>query len=718
MKKYFFLFLFMLLSVLRAYSTLIDGINYSFNTTTKEAHVARYKNDAGKCLYSGDIVIPENIVYNSVEYRVVAINEMAFYGCEDRLYSVTIPNSVTSIGEKAFGNCTKLKSITVPDSVISIGSQTFSECSRLTTVTIGNSVTSIGYEAFYKCSNLISLNLPNSVRSIANLAFAYCSSLTYLSIGNGLTSISSSAFKNCSNLTFVTLNSNAIVSRDRTEDNSMSYYFGSQVKDYIIGEDVTAIGDNAFNGCTGLTSVTIGNNVTSIGIKAFCECSSLSTITIPNSVITIGMSAFYDCTGLKSATIGNGVTTIDTGAFYGCNQLREITALPETPPEAQDNSFSNYNIPLKVPKASLESYQNTSPWSNFQPVLGIETGDDPGGQDIEDENHISFTDPIVRELCMANWDTDGNGSLSYEEAALVTDLAEVFADNADIISFNELQYFTGLTAISDNAFSGCINLATITLPETIVSINSYAFNGCKALTSFTIPHNVNVIGSYAFRGCSGLTDVFCDPVNVPTSPTNIFNNSNIAEATLHVVVTSYDAYHETEPWKNFKNMLGDIPVPCATPVISYVDGQLVFDCDTEGVTFKSSITCEDIADREESTIDLTVAYVISVYATKTSYNPSETATATLCWIETEPVDQVATGTVEIAAVPVLVKSSGGVITVEGVGNNTMVSAYTTDGMLVGSATAANRMATINTSLTPGTVAIVKMGGKSVKIIVR
>ena len=265
---------------------------------------------------------------------------------------------------------------------------------------------------------------------------------------------------------------------------------------------------------------------------------------------------------------------------------------------------------------------------------------------------------------------------------------------------------------------GCNKLATLTLPENISSIGAYAFYGCKALTTFTIPQGVSEVDAYAFRGCTGLTDVYCMPLDVPTTASNAFNNSNIGNATLHVVVSSYNAYKNATPWKDFKNMLGDIPVPCATPVIGYVNGQLVFDCDTEGVTFKSSITCEDIADREVSTIDLTVAYNISVYATKTGYNPSETATATLCWIETEPVDQVATGTVEIAAVPVLVKSSGGVITVEGVGNNTMVSVYTTDGMLVGSATAVNRTATINTSLRPGTVVIVKMGGTAVKIVVK
>ena len=207
-------------------------------------------------------------------------------------------------------------------------------------------------------------------------------------------------------------------------------------------------------------------------------------------------------------------------------------------------------------------------------------------------------------------------------------------------------------------------------------------------------------------------------MEVPAAPSNAFYNSNIANATLHVVESSYNAYKNAIPWKNFKNMIGDIPEPCKTPTIMYENGKLMFACETEGAEFTSNIVCEDHGERKADEIDLTVTYQVSVYATAEGYEQSATATATLCWIETEPVDAMPTGTLEIAAVPVLVKSIGGVITVEGVGNGTPVSVYTTDGMSVGSAVAANRTATISTSLTPGTVAIVKVGAKSVKIVVK
>lgn len=208
------------------------------------------------------------------------------------------------------------------------------------------------------------------------------------------------------------------------------------------------------------------------------------------------------------------------------------------------------------------------------------------------------------------------------------------------------------------------------------------------------------------------------PETPPTATDKSFSNYGIP---LKVPKDSLESYQTTSPWNQFQIIVtiegSDNPNQiCAIPTISYVEGKIVFTCDTEDVKFKSNISSADIGDYNTSEIDLFVAYDITVFATKEGYTPSETATATLCWIDFEPVQGVATEFLEIPAVPVLVKSNGGVITVEGVGNNTMVSVYTTDGMLVGSATAVDRTATIATTLTPGTIAIVKLGEKAVKVV--
>jgi hypothetical protein len=163
--------------------------------------------------------------------------------------SYTIPNSVTSIGNDAFGACTSLTSVTIPNSVTSIGEGAFFDCTGLTSVSMGNSVTSIGDWAFFECTGLTSVSMGNSVTSIGDSAFFDCTGLTSVSMGNSVTSIGNDAFGACTSLTSVT-----------------------------IPNSVTSIGEEAFGWCTGLTSVTIGTNVASIGDLAFDGCTSLTSV--------------------------------------------------------------------------------------------------------------------------------------------------------------------------------------------------------------------------------------------------------------------------------------------------------------------------------------------------------------------------------------------------------------------------------------------------------
>ena len=124
-----------------------------------------------------------------------------------------------------------------------------------------------------------------------------------------------------------------------------------------------------------------------------------------------------------------------------------------------------------------------------------------------DSDIIEFVDAKVKEICVANWDTNGDGELSYDEAASVTDLGEVFRENEEITSFDELHYFTGLTSTSEWAFNKCSSLTSITIPESVSSIGYGTFNKCSSLTSITIPVNVTSIGDHAFDYCSGLTSI-------------------------------------------------------------------------------------------------------------------------------------------------------------------------------------------------------------------
>ena len=192
--------------------------------------------------------------------------------------NVTIPQDVKNINtenysmtDKDFAKRKNLESITIPDSVTSIGGSTFSECENLESVTIGKGLTSIGDRAFLNCSKLNKINIPDSVTSIEMSAFSGCSNLENITLGKGLTSIGNDAFFDCSKLNKIN-----------------------------IPDSVTSIGSSTFSQCENLESVTIGKGLTSIGNDAFCNCSKLNKINIPGNVTSIGKDAFNGCENLEN----------------------------------------------------------------------------------------------------------------------------------------------------------------------------------------------------------------------------------------------------------------------------------------------------------------------------------------------------------------------------------------------------------------------------------
>ena len=148
-----------------------------------------------------------------------------------------------------------------------------------------------------------------------------------------------------------------------------------------------------------------------------------------------------------------------------------------------------------------------------------------------DDSNITFEDVKVKALCVSNWDTSGDGELSQDEAAAVTDLGTVFKGNEEIKTFEELHYFTGLSSISNAAFQECFSLKTITLPNNITSIGDCAFLYCKELTSIVIPDEVSVLGNNAFTSCINLSTL---PIGngVTTIKSYCFENCRFASITI------------------------------------------------------------------------------------------------------------------------------------------------------------------------------------------
>ena len=323
-----------------------------------------YAVDQGNTMYLEEIVIPST--YKGKAVTMIADNAFS----EAKVKSITIPDSVTSIGDYAFSNCSGLTSVVIPDGVTSIGSNTFEGCSNLTEMTLPfvgaskdgtsnthfgyifgastnadnssyvpislkrvaiTSATSIGERAFSGCRSLTSVVIPDGVTSIGMYAFRYCRSLTSVVIPDSVTSIGYGAFDGCNNLTSV-----------------------------VIGDSVTSIGNYAFSGCSSLTNITVHENnasykdidgnlytkdgatliqyavgktdtsfiipgsVTSIGSYAFSNCSSLTSVVILDSVTSIGEGAFRDCNSLTSVVIPDSVTSIGDQAFRDCNSLTRV----------------------------------------------------------------------------------------------------------------------------------------------------------------------------------------------------------------------------------------------------------------------------------------------------------------------------------------------------------------------------------------------------------
>lgn len=493
--------------------------------------------------------------------------------------NIIINSGVTTIGDYAFTDC-HLTTVTIPEGITYIGKQSFQSCYYLRTLNIPSTVTSFGKDAFISCTSLTALTISEGVTSIGERTFSGCKHLLSITIPSSITDIGNSAFEGCEKLTSITIPSSVTNigqgafqgCRDLVsilvDDNNIVYDSRDNCNAIIRTEDNTLI--------AGCDKTIIPNSVIAIGDYAFAGFWNLVSLTIPSSVTNIGNSAFKNCFELKSMTFPSSIQWIGKEAFYYCAKLSSV-------------SFSS------------SAYIGSDAFYLCTNLSSVNIND-------------------LSAWCKNSFSNVSSNPLYYAH--------HLFLNEEEVTN---LVLPLSASQINNYAFYGCTSIKLLILPSSVTNIPYYSFANCTSLASVIIPSSVTYISSGAFIGCSGLSDVYCYSEPVPNTNKDIFNNSSILDATLHVPNSVIDNYRTSVPWSSFGNIVvieENILGLCATPTIYLVNGKVKFACETEGVEYVPTVTFTPNLSLKGDELDLGTTCIVSVFARKECYLDSEVARST------------------------------------------------------------------------------------------
>ena len=512
----------MLLAVISPISAEMLPHAYATNTSTSfEVHkeVKYYNgfgyNDTGNSAeilsYTGssiNITVPSEINGKTV----TAIKNGAFLNKAD-ITSVSIPSTVTSIGNKVFRNCSSLSAVTFlpgqAENDLSLGERVFEGCTSLcgiqlpgrtknmgshvffnsgiTEIALPAGITSIPSYTFYRCNDLSKVTFASGTVSIGTFAFCGCVSLTEISLPKTVTSLGESSFQDCEKLSLVRFSSESNAHKDLIIGRN-AFLNCHKITGLKVPQNTLQIGNGSFKG-TGITSFIVPENVTSVGERAFENCSHLESIAFEQSdngrKMNIGKRAFYNCELLKSVDIpANLGIELGWGAFEECIAL---------------TGFSN---PLKADIIQNEAFKNCFQLNNIELQNGLTSlGERVFGSCL---SLTSFTVPNGIEYLPKYLFSDCTSLTQINIPDSVALLNEgVFQNCVSLIS---VKLPKNLSRIDNYAFKNCAALTNIKLPDRVRYIGDSAFYGCRLLTGISTPQSISVLGSNAFYGCSSLKE--------------------------------------------------------------------------------------------------------------------------------------------------------------------------------------------------------------------
>ena len=462
-----------------------------------ELNETGYTVSAGKYYDETDVVIPST--YNGKKVTKIANSAFSYVKNKENIKSITIPNSVTSIGSYAFSGCASLTSVTIPNSVTSIGGYAFEDCAGLTSLTmplpdidisgdysstpLGEYFSSSEFTGSYKVQQYPKKFFGSAVSS----DYYIPNSLKQVVITKGI--VPCGFFSECATIESVTLPPDISSIEQKT-------FFLCGIKSITLPATVKKIENQAFSGCAKLESLTIPSNVEEIYGNAFSNCTRLSSVTwnARDCGITYADSQwaiFSGCDKLKNVTVGAGVQVLPSYAFYNCS-LTRIT-IPGSVTSIGKYAFGDHSS-LRFNEYDNAYYlgNTDNPYAVLVKVKNSDiTSCEISGKTKFIYNNAFYGCSSLTGITIPNSVTSIGSGAFYS----CSKLTNVTIPNS-------------VTSIEDSAFYGCSGLTNIMLPDSLTSIGEYAFCDCTSLTDITIPSNVTSIGSNAFKSCSSMNTVW------------------------------------------------------------------------------------------------------------------------------------------------------------------------------------------------------------------